>query len=202
MKNDLPYFSHDNDARNHAKMKALRGKYSWNGYGLFWALNEMVAEANEVSLDLSRKIVRGAVACELNMTTQELEKFLMFLADPEECGLITYKNGIVKTDRTTENYQKLCIERDRKKKVLKTGAEKRWKSQEKEQNGAENQPNGAEKEPNGMLKETKVKESKVKEIKGKETEENPSLSDAEIQALSDINKKLGLTIPIPGQVAV
>ncbi len=23
MKEDLPYFSHDNDARNHAKMKAL-----------------------------------------------------------------------------------------------------------------------------------------------------------------------------------
>lgn len=202
MKNDLPYFSHDNDARNHPKMKALRGRYSWDGYGLFWALNEMIAASDEVSLDLSRKIVRGSVACELNMTTQELEKFLIFLSDKEECGLINYVNGIVTSDRTKENYQKLCIERDRKKKASKTSAEKRWNSAEKEENGAEKQPNGAEKESNGMLKETKLKEIKVKEIKGKETEENPSFSDAEIQALSEINKKLGITIPIPGQAAI
>ena len=43
MKDDLPYFSHDNDSRNHPKMKALRARYVWTGYGQFWALNEMIA---------------------------------------------------------------------------------------------------------------------------------------------------------------
>ena len=32
MKNDLPYFSHDNDARNNPKMKALRARFGWTGY--------------------------------------------------------------------------------------------------------------------------------------------------------------------------
>ena len=62
MRDNLPHFSHDNDSRNHAKMKALRARFGWSGYGQFWALNEMVASAPEARLDLSRKVVRSAVA--------------------------------------------------------------------------------------------------------------------------------------------
>jgi len=104
MKEDLPYFSHDNDARNHAKMKALRARFGWTGYGQFWALNEMIAGSAHACLDLSRKVVRAGAACELGMTTDALESFLSFLADPDECGLIDYDEGIVTTDRTQEDY--------------------------------------------------------------------------------------------------
>ena len=88
MKDDLPYFSHDNDARNHPKMKALRARFGWTGYGQFWALNEMIAGAPQARLDLSRKVVRSSVACELGMTTDALDDFLRFLEDKDECGLI------------------------------------------------------------------------------------------------------------------
>ena len=104
MKDDLPYFSHDNDTRNHAKMKALRARFGWTGYGQFWALNEMIAGSSMARLDLSRKVVRAAAACELGMTTDALEDFLKFLADHEECGLIHYENGVITTDRTQEDY--------------------------------------------------------------------------------------------------
>lgn len=106
MKDDLPFFSHDNDARNHAKMKALRARFGWTGYGQFWALNEMISGASKARLDLSRKVVRASVACELGMTTDALDDLLKFLSDPEECGLVHYENGIITTKRTQEDYAK------------------------------------------------------------------------------------------------
>ena len=151
MKEDLPYFSHDNDARNHPKMKALRARFGWTGYGQFWALNEMIAGSARVCLDLSRKVVRSGAACELGMTTDALESFLDFLADPDECGLIHYNDGIVTTDRTQENYEHLNGERERKRVKGRNGSENRW-------NGAEKEENGAEK--NAKLNETKVNKRK------------------------------------------
>jgi len=151
MKEDLPYFSHDNDARNHAKMKALRARFGWTGYGQFWALNEMIAGSAHACLDLSRKVVRAGAACELGMTTDALESFLSFLADPDECGLIDYDEGIVTTDRTQENYEHLNGERVRKRTKGKNGAEIRWNGAEKDENGAEN---------NTKLNETKVNKKK------------------------------------------
>jgi len=152
MKEDLPYFSHDNDARNHAKMKALRARFGWTGYGQFWALNEMIAGSAHACLDLSRKVVRAGAACELGMTTDALESFLSFLADPDECGLIDYDEGIVTTDRTQEDYARTETGRERKRIKGQNGAEKRW-------NGAEDCQNGAE------------KHSRVEENRGEENKE-------------------------------
>lgn len=130
MKNDLPYFTHDNDARNHPKMKALRARFGWTGYGQFWALNEMIAGAQEARLDLSRKVVRASVACELGMTSDALDDLLRFLADPDECGLVHYVDGILTTDRTQEDYAKTEAGRlaareryDRKRPECKTSPE-------------------------------------------------------------------------------
>lgn len=114
MKNDLPYFSHDNDARNHPKMKALRAQYGIAGYGLFWMLNEMISQAEHARLDLSKKINRTAVAGELGMSLEQFESFLAFLSDPEY-DLVNYKDGILTTDRTQDDYAGVKAERDRKK---------------------------------------------------------------------------------------
>jgi hypothetical protein len=114
MKNDLPYFSHDNDARNHPKMKALRAQYGATGYGQFWMLNELISQAPEAHLDLVRKINRLAVAQELGFNLEELEKFLAFLSDPD-IDLVYYVDGIIWTDRTEENYKSVKAERERKR---------------------------------------------------------------------------------------
>jgi hypothetical protein len=152
MKEDLPYFSHDNDARNHAKMKALRARYGWTGYGQFWALNEMIAGAAYARLDLSRKVVKAGAACELGMTPDALEDFLKFLSDYEECGLIHYENGIITTDRTQENYEKVEADRLRKRGMGVSSAEKRKNSAEESRNGVEE---------SNKLNETKLKEKKI-----------------------------------------
>jgi hypothetical protein len=124
VKNDLPYFSHDNDAHNHAKMKALRARFGWAGYGQFWALNEMIAAAPDARLDLSRKVVKSSAACELGMTPNELDDFLKFLSDPEECGLIHIVDNLcITTDRTQENYRRVKEERERHRTFTTTSVE-------------------------------------------------------------------------------
>jgi len=149
MKDDLPYFSHDNDARNHAKMKALRARFGWTGYGQFWALNEMIAGSSHACLDLSRKVVRAGAACELGMTTDALEAFLAFLADRDECGLIDYDEGIVTTDRTQEDYARTETGRERKRAMGIHSTEKRI--------------NGAEKTGNGAEKTNRIEENRIEE---------------------------------------
>lgn len=114
MKNDLPFFSHFNDARNHPKMKALRAQYGVAGYGLFWMLNEMIAAAKDARLDLSKKIYRTATAGELGMNLDEFDSFLAFLSDPEY-DLVNYKDGILTTDQTQKDYSLVQGKRERDK---------------------------------------------------------------------------------------
>ena len=41
-KNNADYISHDNDARNHRKIKALRNRYGVTGYGFWFMLLEFL----------------------------------------------------------------------------------------------------------------------------------------------------------------
>ena len=172
MKDDLPYFSHDNDSRNHPKMKALRARYGWTGYGQFWALNEMIAGSSGARLDLGRKVVRASCACELGMTTDALDDFLSFLANDDECGLIDYVDGIVTTDRTQEDIGRVTIERERKRSFGKTSAEKRKNSTEKTENGAE-KTNRIEKSREEKRREENNKETPVFFDPGKDVIQEP-----------------------------
>lgn len=115
MKDDLPYFSHENNAVNHPKMKALRAQFGWEGYGRFWALNEAIARSKNVELDLTTKVNRVTLSLDMGMSVTDFEAFLAFLADPDECGLIRYENGIVTTSQTKEDHSKVMAERNRKR---------------------------------------------------------------------------------------
>lgn len=122
MKYDLPFFEHDNNALSHAKMQALLVNYGFEGYGRFWALNERIASSTHCILNLSTKVERAGLAAYLRMMVPELDQFLAFLADPEECGLITLSHGLVTTDRTQANYLQVSKNRveaqARRKKAL------------------------------------------------------------------------------------
>ena len=125
MKNTLPYFSHDNDSFSHPKMQALVAEYGMAGYGMFWVLNESIAQSEEVCLNISRKVNKLCLANKLLIKPAELDHFLGFLADPE-IDLINYADGIITTDRTTENYRIVKEKRevDRLRKREEREAEK------------------------------------------------------------------------------
>lgn len=170
MKDDLPYFSHDNDSRNHPKMKALRARFGWSGYGQFWALNEMIAGCAEARMDLSRKVVRAATACELGMTTDALEDFLAFLSNEDECGLINYHDGIVTTDRTQEDFSRVNTNRTRKRDSFK--------------NGAPEPQNGEEKSETGAPESHRIEENREEENRQDENREDEIPNDVPEQATS------------------
>lgn len=136
MNDDLPWFKHYNEARNHPKMRALRGQYGAAGYGLFWMLNEIISQAKNARLDLSKKINRLSVAEELGFKESDFLDFLTFLSDPE-IDLINFSEGIVTTDQTQEDFAVVEGGRLRKRGMGKGSAEKRENSAEERHNAAE-----------------------------------------------------------------
>jgi hypothetical protein len=105
MKDNLPYFSHDNNARRHPKMKALIAEFGYEGYGRFWALNERIAESSGACIDISKKINKLDLAQELGLNGDGMDKFLAFLSDPE-IDLINMKDNIITTDRISKLFEK------------------------------------------------------------------------------------------------
>jgi len=115
MKDNLPYFSHDNNARRHPKMKALIAEFGFEGYGRFWALNERIAESSNACIDISKKVNKLDLANELGLDGNGLDRFIAFLSDPE-IDLINVQNNKITTDRTNEDYSKMVEKRTRQRK--------------------------------------------------------------------------------------
>jgi hypothetical protein len=70
------FFSHDLNARHDPKMTAMRGIYGAEGYGWFWLLIEMMAEADEYKLDMQSKYSFNAYAVQLQCKKDEAELFV------------------------------------------------------------------------------------------------------------------------------
>ncbi|MBL8968258.1 MAG: DUF4373 domain-containing protein [Spirochaetaceae bacterium] len=155
MKDDLPYFPHYNDARNHPKMRALRTRFGWAGYGQFWALNEMIADAPDARLDLSKKINLLAAAGELGFSMSDFVDFLAFLSDPE-IDLVNYVDGIVTTDKTQEAYEAM-----KRRREAERG---KYDSRRQNSNGnADSVPGNAISDTGNDTKQSKAKQSKANE---------------------------------------
>jgi hypothetical protein len=105
MRDDLPYFSHDNNAQDHPKMQALIAEYGFEGYGRFWALNERIAASGEAVIDISKKVNKMALARSLGLNEEGIDGFLAFLSDPEIDLVNISKSGMLTTDRTQEDYR-------------------------------------------------------------------------------------------------
>ena len=115
MKDNLPYFSHDNNARNHPKMKALIAEFGYEGYGRFWALNERIAETSGACIDISKKVNKLDLARELGLDGNGLDRFLSFLSDAE-IDLINIVDGKITTDRINELHTKVNKKRKKQRK--------------------------------------------------------------------------------------
>ncbi len=112
MKDNLPFFTHDNDAHTHPKMAALMVKFGYAGYGRFWALNEIIAASSGAVLDISRKINKLNLAKYLDFSENELDEFISFLSD-EDIDLINFTDGKITTDRTQEDFNRVMKKRQK-----------------------------------------------------------------------------------------
>lgn len=74
-KKDVPFFSHDANARNDLRIASMRLKYGWQGYGWYWAVIEMLREAADYKLPRKGYLYDG-LAHQLNSSGIEIKQFI------------------------------------------------------------------------------------------------------------------------------
>ena len=169
MKDTLPYFSHDNNARRHPKMKALIVEFGYEGYGRFWALNERIAETSGAFIDISRKVNKLDLASELGLDSEGLDKFLTFLSDPE-IDLININNDKITTDRINELFTTAMDARE------KARDKKQKKGKQESSDGKDEFPYGKQESSDGKITD-KIREDKTKQEETKQDNENEKPTD-------------------------
>jgi Txe/YoeB family toxin of Txe-Axe toxin-antitoxin module len=157
------YFSHDANARQDEKVLMLRAEHGWEGYGIFWALVEMMFESSDSTLHLNK--IRG-IAVSYNIPITVLESVIntcitedLFVSDGEKF----WSDSLI---RRKTKYMEI---KEKKSEAGRKGMAKRW--------GKDNTDitdDNSVITKNNKGKESKVKESKGKEIKEKKKKEKPS----------------------------
>ena len=126
------YFSHDRNARNDEKIMKLRSEYGWEGYGLYFALLEILfeTEKQKISFDNIKFL-----SYNLNVKQKKLEQFINYCCTVE----------LLKKD---ENYfwsnglKKRCEEINKKiEQTREAGRISAQKRKEKKQQMLENRCN-------------------------------------------------------------
>jgi hypothetical protein len=83
MKKDAYYFSHDSNARDDENIVLLRMDMGWEGYGLFWAVVEMLREATDYQLQLDCKRIAFALQVHPDTIERIVKEFGLFENDGE-----------------------------------------------------------------------------------------------------------------------
>lgn len=74
MAKETYYFSHDSNAITDTKILNIRADYGLEGYGLFWAIIEMLRNKEKYKLELSKNTYRDVKT--LTNTTIDVEKYI------------------------------------------------------------------------------------------------------------------------------
>ena len=75
------YFNHDSTARNDYRIIKLRSKLGYEGYGLFWALLELLfTEENKLCIDDYDSLAFG-LQCDSKILKQVIEDFDLFVIE-------------------------------------------------------------------------------------------------------------------------
>jgi hypothetical protein len=152
------YFSHDANARQDEKVLMLRAEHGWEGYGIFWALVEMMFESSDSALHLNK--IRG-IAVSYNIPITVLESVIntcitedLFVSDGEKF----WSESLI---RRKTKYMEI---KEKKSEAGRKGMAKRW-----------GKDNTVITDDNSVItKNNKGKESKVKESKENKKKEKPS----------------------------
>lgn len=171
MKN-IYYFSHDTNASRDEKILAMRVDYGWEGYGLFWAIIESMAEATDYQLRFSNgnpdEIDIAGLALSFHVSRKRLEKFV------ENC-IKKYKLFVFSENKkyfSSQTLKRRLSMRDEKLSKLRVagqkGAEKRWKT--------DRDPIGEAMATPMAIKVNKIKINKSKGKRKKEEENITSLN--------------------------
>ena len=184
-KKDAFYFSHDSNARHDPKLGALRAKYGWAGYGLYWAVIEVLRD--QPNYIYPSNLLYGlplAIGYDPNNPTGEGIIFDEFLQDLISFGLLKQENNTIFSDSLINRMDALSAYRERLSESGKRGAEIRWGGHR----GA-NATTIAVKESKGKeSKDTQPQVLEFLEYFNQKTGKNLSLTDARKKIINDALK--------------
>jgi len=169
------YFSHDMNARNDPKIKAMMGQYGRRGYGWFWMFIETLAEQSDYMLPC-KKWAYASVASDFDCSIEEAQAFISDLVSEYEL-LVT--DGV---HVWSESLMRRMVQREAKQQMRKDRASKagRVSADQRELNTENNVSDYSSQEENdsSTLVEHKLNSSltqdelnSTKERKGKERKE-------------------------------
>lgn len=153
------YFSHDSNALTDPKILSMRCDYGMEGYGIFWAIVEMLRVQEEYKLELN-KLNFNALKM-LCMTQTDIEEFV------NKC---IKEYSLFETDEKYFWSDSLCKRMEKKddvKQKRKCAADKRWDKKETDTNAMQNDTNAMQMQckQNANAMQNDTKESKEKESK-------------------------------------
>jgi hypothetical protein len=132
------YFSHDYNARDDEKMPKLLSELGYEGYGIFWAVVEMLYK-NEGYMQLDCKSIAFALHCECNCLTRIINEFDLFIIEDSKF----YSESVLK---------RLGLRKDISEK-RSNAAKIKWNAIAEQKDNKSN-----------AIKEKKRKEKEIKEI--------------------------------------
>ena len=108
------YFNHDSTARNDYRIISMRAKLGYEGYGVFWALLELLfTEENKICMS-QYDILAYGLQCDPNILKQVIEDFDLFVIE-DGCFYSKRLNNHIDTINS-------------KSLKAKENASKRWKN--------------------------------------------------------------------------
>ncbi len=102
-KDNIEFYRHDVNSHEDEKFLVLRDRYGWEGEGKFWALNNLIGQAEGCKLHLEKSYQILGVAKKLDFTLEEFRKYLDFLIN--ECELVIQDGEFIYTNRVQELYR-------------------------------------------------------------------------------------------------
>ena len=153
------YFNHDSNSRNDIRIIKLRSKLSYAGYGIFWAVLEMLfTEENKLCIDDYDSLAFG-LQCDPKVLKQVIEDFDLFVVE----------DGCFYSRRLNNHIEDI----NSKSSKAKENASKRWKN--------------ANAEPLQSQRNASISISKSKQDKSKSIEERIIDFNKSIQSISDVS---------------
>lgn len=158
MSKEAYYFSHDANARQDEKILMMLSEHGWEGYGIYWALVEMMFESGETVLTHSK--VKG-ISFSYNIDITLLQSVIntcieeqLFISDGERFWSESLK-------KRKSKYHEL---KTKKSDAGKKGMAKRWSNQDSD--------NTVITDDNTSYNTVITKDNKGKEKKGKESKKD------------------------------
>jgi hypothetical protein len=160
-KDNADYFSHDNNMRNDTKILALRTKFGNKGYAIWNMLLEVLTDAEEFKIELS-KLDYELLAGDFRVDTEELKEVVKYLVEirlltKEYDAQIYYSENLIKRLKPVMDKRVRAREQSEQQIRQKDGTFGGFSGNNTEQPAV-----SVSETPQSKVKESKGKESKVK----------------------------------------